>query len=319
VKNRNDLAGRTSTKIAVIKDVYAMEEFFNKFLRNWGKPGAVLEILRPWNATLGAVMAVIGYLFVSNGVSFFPILITFILFYITWGATNAINDVFDYDIDKINVPFRPLHDGRLSQKEAKLFVIASWLISALMAAYLNFYLFIGIAFVIILSILYSVPPIAFERHWITANTSLGIMFVFMPAYGGAIYGMQSFNLPTAFYYAFLSFSALVCFLLLGKDLKDAKGDKEGGKFTLNVAFGSETNLAISIVGTLIFYILTTSLFYEHIPKILFLIFAIPIYGLIIFFQLRFKKLKTREALANNFGLLRLSFFLYGLLILFLLS
>jgi len=297
-----------------------MEEFFNKFLRNWGKPGAVLEILRPWNATLGAVMAVIGYLFVSSSVvSFFPVLITFVLFYITWGATNAINDIFDYEIDKINVPFRPLHDGRLSQKEARYFVIASWLTSSLIALYVNIYLFIGIMFVIFLSILYSVPPIAFERHWITANTSLGIMFVFLPAYGGAIYAMQNVNLPNIFYYTLLSFSMLVCFLLLGKDFKDTVGDRLGGKFTFHVAFGPEKNLLISILGTAFFYALTTILFYEVIQKALFVALALLIYCIILYVQLRFRRLKSRDALANNFGLLRLSFFLYGLLVLFALS
>jgi 4-hydroxybenzoate polyprenyltransferase len=293
-----------------------MEEFFGQYLRRFGKIGAFLELQRPWNATLGALMAILGILVVINNYSVLSLIAVFAVYFITWGAINSINDIYDYEIDKINTPFKPLQDKRISMKEAKAFVATSWILALAVSLFINFYLFLGIVMLIILGILYSTPPIAFERHWLTANSSLGFMFVFVPAFGGAIYATQSFNLPLLFYLLFVSFSLLVAFLLLGKDFKDIKGDKAGGKNTLLVTFGHNKSLIISIIGTFIMYVITLFSINQIIQNTLFVLLSVVIYLLILNLQLRFFRIKDRLKQANNFGMLRFFFFLFGLAVLF---
>ncbi len=51
-----------------------------------------------------------------------PALVFSVVFLVT-GAGNAINDYFDYEIDRINRPRRPIPSGRVNRKTALYFSI----------------------------------------------------------------------------------------------------------------------------------------------------------------------------------------------------
>ena len=289
-----------------------MEEFFNKYLRKYGKIGAMIEVFRPWNFLMGGMISIIAYLVFSP--FSFNIVYLFIIVCLLWGGINAINDYFDYEIDKINAPFKALHTNRLEMNEIKNTVFFIWAICLFASIFINFHFFISCLVLTIFGYFYSAPPIALERNWRTANLFLGLTFIFFPALCGATFYANKFPTQPEFYFIFLSLSFFIGFLLLAKDFKDIKGDKLGGKNTLAVVFGVKKTLLISAIGTLIFFITTTFLFFQKIQNIYFVISELFVYIGIVYLQIRFLKLKEQGDIANNFGLLRLCFFLYSLVL-----
>ncbi len=83
----------------------------------WIFMNVYLEITRPTNALMAAVavllMAIINF---NYGI---PIILGFITVLFATSGGNVINDFFDYKIDKINKPQRPIPSGRISLKNAK--------------------------------------------------------------------------------------------------------------------------------------------------------------------------------------------------------
>ena len=291
-----------------------MEEFFNKYLKNFGKIGAMIEVLRPWNFILAGLISVIAYLFIAD--FSFNLIYLFILISLIVGGIHSINDYYDYEIDKKNALFKPLQSNRLNKKEVKNLVIFIWIFSLLASLFINFYFFISCLVLIIFGYFYSAPPFAFKNNTILANLVLGISFVFFPALCGASFYLNKFPTQSWFYYLFLSMSFFIGFLLLSKDFKDIIGDRMGGKNTFAVVLGIKKTLLISSIGTLIFFIITTFLFFQKIQKFNFVIFELLVYVGIIYFQMRFLKFEKQKDLANNFGLIRLCFFLYSIVIFF---
>lgn len=87
----------------------------NKF-----EPLAYLEILRPMNGAMAAAAALVGALIAAQGLPQEALLAALITF-IALGAGNAVNDYYDYEIDKINSPSRPLPAGRMSLGAAHIY------------------------------------------------------------------------------------------------------------------------------------------------------------------------------------------------------
>ena len=103
---------------------------------------AYLEIIRPGNAVMAAI-AVILMMFVGHYYGL-PIIICALIVFVCTGAGNTINDVFDYKIDEINKPNRPIPSGRISLENARkysyvlfgigvaLSIICSYLVNSLL-------------------------------------------------------------------------------------------------------------------------------------------------------------------------------------------
>jgi geranylgeranylglycerol-phosphate geranylgeranyltransferase len=92
-----------------------------------------LEIMRPVNCVMGGFTVIIGLLishpeetfaiFLHDPLNLFLILGGFLTFFFVAGGTNTINDYFDFSIDQINRPNRPLTRGEISQKLALRFYL----------------------------------------------------------------------------------------------------------------------------------------------------------------------------------------------------
>ena len=76
-----------------------------------------IEILRPGNAIMGAITIVLIAL-IDKTFSL-PIIIAMAAVFFETAAGNVINDYFDYNIDLINKPERPIPSGRISLKNGK--------------------------------------------------------------------------------------------------------------------------------------------------------------------------------------------------------
>mgnify|MGYP000861589023 CR=1 FL=1 len=103
-----------------------------------------------------------------------PIIIGAIAASILNGASNSINQIYDYEIDKINKPSRLLPSKQITFKEAWLITIITYFISLGLAFYIGFGCFLIFLAAAIFTIFYSVPPIRTKRHWLTAAFTIAI-------------------------------------------------------------------------------------------------------------------------------------------------
>ena len=124
-------------------------------------------------------------------------------------ASNALNQIYDLEIDRINKPKRPLPSGRLSLQDAWIFTVAAYLV-ALALAWLvapggRHECFWIVLAATAITVVYSAPPFRTKRLGIWANVTIAIprgvllkvagwsavktMFGVEPWFIGAIFGL----------------------------------------------------------------------------------------------------------------------------------
>lgn len=159
-------------------------------------------------------------------------------------ASNAVNQIFDLEVDRINKPDRPLPAGELSIAQAAAVTVLAYAASLAVAWAVNTTLFAIVALTAVLTFLYSGPPVRSKRHWALANVTIAIPRGFLLPVAGwaAILGGTTWreglaDLPTDAW-VFATASGL---FILGaastKDYADLEGDRAGGCITLPLRFG----------------------------------------------------------------------------------
>ena len=154
-------------------------------------------------------------------------------------ASNALNQIYDLEIDRVNKPKRPLPSGRLSMSAAWAFTWTTYAI-ALVLAWLvapggRHECFWIVAIATVGTFLYSVPPLRTKRLGIWANVTIAIprgvllkvagwssvktVMGAEPWYIGAIFGLFLLGASTT------------------KDFADMEGDARGGCRTLPIIYG----------------------------------------------------------------------------------
>ncbi|KAG4395587.1 hypothetical protein GLYMA_20G245100v4 [Glycine max] len=168
---------------------------------------------------------------------------------------NVVNQVFDYEIDKINKPYLPLASGQLSFTTA-VFIAASLLI---MSFWLS--LVIGswplIWNVVLTSSVWNVysinvPLLRWKRHPLLATICTISVWAFILPITFFLH-MQTFVLKRPivfprsliFYVVFMIFYSLG--MALSKDISDVKGDKAYGIDTLAIRLGQKWVFWICII------------------------------------------------------------------------
>ena len=176
---------------------------------------------------------------------------------------NNLNSIFDVEIDAINKPYRPIPRAILSRKEVGLFS------GILLVSAVSVSLFVNPTFqmlaitLIMLTIIYSTPPIRLKRRlWINnvsqavARGVLGVLTawsVFSPITKEAI-GMS------------LVLFSFILWAQSSKDIADLTGDKAFGVKTLPVAYGiSGTYRIMSYMASLPFATTSILVFLKWLP------------------------------------------------------
>jgi 4-hydroxybenzoate polyprenyltransferase len=154
-------------------------------------------------------------------------------------ASNGLNQIYDFDIDRINKPKRPLPSGRLSIGEAWVITIASFAVAFVLAWYVapggRHECFWMVAAAAVITTLYSVPPFRTKRLGIWANVTIAVPRGVLLK----VAGWSSVKTAMGFEPWFLG--AIFGLFLLGatttKDFADMDGDRRGGCRTLPIQFG----------------------------------------------------------------------------------
>lgn len=176
-------------------------------------------------------------------------------------ASNALNQIYDLEIDRINKPNRPLVTGELSIREAWVFTaimyvlgtVPTWLVvahpydtfyeklTAPLASHECFFIYLA---ALVATFVYSVP--AFGRtkaHPIGANLTIAIPRGCLLKVAGWTMVAHAFSLRAPFLAStepwFIG-SVFMIFLLGAastKDFSDMEGDRAGGCRTLPIQYG----------------------------------------------------------------------------------
>jgi chlorophyll/bacteriochlorophyll a synthase len=154
-------------------------------------------------------------------------------------GNNALNQIYDFEIDCVNKPKRPLPSGRLTFAQAWRFTIVTYTLALILAWLVapagRHECFWLVAIAVVCTYLYSVPPFRTKRLGIWANITIAIprgtllkvagwssvktILGVEPWYIGAIFGLFLLGATTT------------------KDFADMEGDRRGGCRTLPIQYG----------------------------------------------------------------------------------
>jgi 4-hydroxybenzoate polyprenyltransferase len=154
-------------------------------------------------------------------------------------ASNGLNQIYDFEIDRINKPRRPLPSGRLSMGGAWAVTLASFAVAFILAWFVApggrrecFWMVLAAAAI---TTLYSVPPFRTKRLGIWANVTIAIPRGVLLKVAGWSSVKTAVGLEPWF------LGAIFGLFLLGatttKDFADMDGDRRGGCRTLPIQFG----------------------------------------------------------------------------------
>ena len=165
------------------------------------------------------------------------------------GASNALNQIYDLEIDKINKPHRYLPSGKITMKEAGTIAAALFIISLILAGLVNWQCFMMAAIATVMTYFYSAPPLRTKRLGIVANITIAIpRGVLLKVCGWS-------TIKTIYKYEPWLIGLVFGLFLLGatstKDFSDIKGDRANGCMTLPIKYGVR-RAAWMIAGFFIF-------------------------------------------------------------------
>jgi geranylgeranylglycerol-phosphate geranylgeranyltransferase len=154
-------------------------------------------------------------------------------------ASNALNQIYDQEIDRINKPRRPLPSGRLTLAEAWVFTIVSYVVALVLAWMVapggRHECFWIVLVATLITVLYSVPPFRTKRLGIWANVTIAIPRGVLLKVAGwsavkTVFGLEPWFIGAIFGLFLLGASTT-------KDFADMEGDARGGCRTLPIIYG----------------------------------------------------------------------------------
>ena len=154
-------------------------------------------------------------------------------------ASNALNQIYDLEIDRINKPRRAMPSGRLSRREAWTFTLAAYGVALVLAWFVEpggrHECFWIVAVATVITVLYSAPPFRTKRLGIWANLTIAIPRGVLLKVAGwsavkTVLGTEPWFIGAVFGLFLLGASTT-------KDFADMEGDARGGCRTLPIIYG----------------------------------------------------------------------------------
>ena len=199
-----------------------------------------IKLLRPLNIAVAA-FAVLVSAYILGVYEQYYILTCVVIVVIAYnGAANAFNDYYDYEIDLINRPNRPLSRGMITSVQALCLAVILFAIGSVTAFQLPFYAkltAVGIAMplIIIYSMRLKGTPLLGN---IAVAMILGLTFVFC---GLAFNKLGPMIMP-----AILAFGLTLVRELI-KDIADVEGDNSAGLKTLPLVIGKNKAIIVAMI------------------------------------------------------------------------
>lgn len=255
-----------------------------------------IEILRIANVILACITIVLIAL-ISHDYSL-AMLLTTICVFLAMGGGNVINDYFDYKIDLINRPDRPIPSGRISLKNGLYYaygLFASAMIVSVILSYLIQSIWPGTIVILACIIMYfygSTLKSTVLIGNITVALLTGVCFIF----AGVVSGVDTNSITIIYTSVFLGFFAVLMTTAreIIKDMEDIEGDKKEGVVTFPIKYGLKKSSYIAIPLIVIDCILCPLLYIYNVFSINYLYIIIIAIIMFVYAALKIMKDQTKE-------------------------
>ena len=199
-----------------------------------------IEMMRPWNAIM-AIISILLLAFIVKNFNIAVILASLSVFLAT-GAGNVINDYYDYKIDEINRPERPIPSGKVSPKNAKIYALSLFVTATVIGFCIS--LLAG-TIVLISSILMIIYSKSFKSKCLIGNITVSFLTGLCFVFGGIVVNQVIMGAYIMFFAFLMNFAREIV-----KDIEDVEGDKSEGATTFPIVYG-ERYAAILASGLMI--------------------------------------------------------------------
>ncbi|MEX1054902.1 MAG: geranylgeranylglycerol-phosphate geranylgeranyltransferase [Rhodothermales bacterium] len=228
---------------------------------------ALIRLLRPLNLLITVVGVLLGAA-LSSAPAFIVDLGAVVLaaasaLAIAAGG-NALNDVYDADIDFVNRPSRPIPSGLVSSETARIIWITATLFGVGAAAFVSS---IHLTLAFLATVLLFTYSRYLKRMPFVGNLAIAAVVALAIVYGGWAVGSPVPSLVGAAFAALTTFAREIV-----KDIEDLEGDARAGARTAPVAFGVGVP-RVAASATLILTVVLTPLPFllmDYSPLFLFL-------------------------------------------------
>ncbi|HKJ69690.1 MAG TPA: geranylgeranylglycerol-phosphate geranylgeranyltransferase [bacterium] len=215
-----------------------------------------IRLMRPLNSFIGALGILLGGHLTGNlqveGALWFAVLTAVAM----TGGANAINDYYDYEIDKINKPHRPLFSGVIHRENARWFAYALFTVGLLASILIGPILFLIAAGSVFLLEGYSRW---WKRQPVIGNFVVSIMIAVAFLYGAAAFGKIWAALPPAYMGLLYTWGRELI-----KDLEDLEADAAEQANTLPILLGEHPT---KILATVLFLLLILGVIIPYVLEI----------------------------------------------------
>lgn len=210
---------------------------------------AVFRLVRPHNLLIGAGSILIGAVVTGGSVEpLGKVVLACLSGALVMAGANAINDVYDVEIDRINRPERPLPSGLLASATARtvaIFFFVAGVFFSIFIASISIYVAV---FTTVLLWLYSAR---LKRTILWGNLTVSLITGLAFIYGALAVGRwREALIPAGFAFLFHLGREII------KDVEDLPGDRELGAVTLPVRFGRRVALRVAVVAFVLLLIAT---------------------------------------------------------------
>jgi len=166
-----------------------------------------------------------------------------IIGYIFTSASNALNDFYDREIDRVNHPERTIPSGKVSPKSALIFASTGFVVSIAFAVWLSLYIgFLGLGLVLASLLVQLGYDLKVKQAKAVGNIFIGFQTVLAFLFGGVIVG----NLNPVAFMASASFLAITAREVV-KDVEDIKGDVDKVSLPKMIGVRKANFLALALV------------------------------------------------------------------------
>ncbi|AMD18123.1 prenyltransferase [Methanobrevibacter sp. YE315] len=255
-----------------------------------------IEILRPGNAIMGAI-SIILIAIIDRTISI-PIILAMITVFFETAAGNVINDYFDYNIDLINKPERPLPSGRISLKNGRNYGYLLFLAGTICGFLISYLTNNWIPFVIVLiaDVILYLYAYKLKSTPLIGNLAVGFMTGFGFVFGGFSLNTSDIIL-TSIYLGFFAFVMTTAREII-KDIEDIEGDRAEGAKTLPILIGERIPAVIATILIIVDCALCPILYYNHIFGVYYLFVIIIAVILFLYSGISILKSQDRQTAAK---------------------
>ena len=196
-----------------------------------------LRLMRPVNCLMMGFAVIVGAFIAMQGFTINhnvpQLALGFVTAFTLTGASMAINDYYDREIDAVNEPDRPIPSGVVKPQEALLMVLALTLAGLVSAALTNPLCLLMAALSWIISVTYSTIG---KRTGLPGNMLVSTCISLPFIYGGA--ALKNSIEPNTILFAALAFLANTG-REITKGITDVEGDKIRGIKTIAISYGAK--------------------------------------------------------------------------------